>query len=92
MMNSDNIFEMYAELIVESDYINDSKLDRFTNIINAMVKTSILKCKEINFKYKYKDFKQWEKTAKIFNENVENCKYHIFIDEETIVCSPTFNI
>ena len=97
-MNDDDIcdygttftFTDYEKLISVSDYMENPKLNKITNIINALIKSNIiLKYKEVGFKYNfdYGDYNKWVESATIFNKNNEYCNtYRILIDEESIVC------
>lgn len=83
-------FNSYEYLISVSNYIDNPKLDKITNIMNAMVKTAMLKCKEVCFRidFVYGNVNDWIDAAKKFNEtydNSDNCNYSILVDEEAIV-------
>jgi hypothetical protein len=83
-------FTDYEDLISVSGYIDNPDVDKITNIINAMIQANIiLQCKQVSFKinFNYGKYNNWVDIATFFNKNLKKCnKYHILIDEESLVC------
>lgn len=79
-------FTDYDNMISILKYTDNPKLDKITNIINALTKTNFSEYKEVSFKFdfNYGYYNEWLDAAKLFNETA--IEYRILIDEDAIVC------
>ena len=81
-------FTGYNDLLCVAEQEDNPDIDKITNIINAMIKTSkILNCKEVSFTFDFEfgEYNKWTETAKLFNEKICDNDYRILIDEDAIV-------
>jgi len=79
----------YNDLLSVAEQEDTPDVDKITNIINALIKTTkILNCEEVSFKFDFEfgEYNKWIETAKLFNDKISSNDYRILIDEDAIVC------
>jgi hypothetical protein len=79
----------YNDLLSVAEQEDTPDVDKITNIINAMIKTTkILNCEEVSFKFDFEfgEYNKWIETANLFNDKICSNDYRILIDEDAIVC------